>query len=96
MKPGALPASTGTITHVINWEEVESIPVRPAYTSPARSGGGCLVPKSLDARTHACPDCGLTLDRDINAALNVLSAGMRLSDANVDGCLVRSPRSFPL
>jgi putative transposase len=75
---------------------VEIVTVSPAYTSQLCSGCGCLVPKSLGVRTHSCPDCGLTLDRDVNAALNILSAGTRRSDANVDGCIMRSPRSSPL
>ena len=72
---------------------VEIVTVSPAYTSQLCSGCGCLVPKSLSVRTHSCPDCGLTLDRDVNAASNILSAGTRRSDANVDGCIMRSPRS---
>jgi putative transposase len=75
---------------------VEIVTVSPAYTSQLCSGCGCLVPKSLSDRTHSCPDCGLTLDRDVNAALNILSAGTRRSNANVDGCIMRSPRSSPL
>ncbi|WP_342667305.1 zinc ribbon domain-containing protein [Domibacillus robiginosus] len=31
--------------------------------------------KSLSVRTHACPDCGLVLDRDHNATLNIEKAG---------------------
>jgi putative transposase len=33
------------------------------------------VVKSLSVRTHICPSCGLVLDRDENAALNILRAG---------------------
>jgi putative transposase len=36
------------------------------------------VVKSLSVRTrrtHVCPCCGLVLDRDENAALNILRAG---------------------
>jgi putative transposase len=68
----------------------------PSYTSQACSGCGGIVPKKLSVRTHHCPDCGLILDRDINAARNILSAGTRRSDVNVDGCVMRSPRSSPL
>jgi putative transposase len=33
------------------------------------------VAKSLSVRTHVCPSCGLVLDRDENAARNILRAG---------------------
>ena len=33
------------------------------------------VQKSLSVRTHICPRCGLMLDRDENAALNILRLG---------------------
>jgi transposase len=33
------------------------------------------VAKSLSVRTHGCPSCELVLDRDANAALNILRAG---------------------
>ena len=29
----------------------------------------------LSQRTYHCDNCGLTLDRDLNAALNILAAG---------------------
>jgi putative transposase len=51
------------------------IAVPPAYTSQACSGCGERVPKSLSVRTHVCTTCGLVLDRDENAALNILRAG---------------------
>jgi len=75
---------------------VEVVTVNPAYTSQACSGCGCIVPKKLSVRTHHCPDCGLILNRDINAARNILSAGTRRSGVNVDGCVMRRPRSSPL
>ena len=75
---------------------VEVVTVNPAYTSQACSGCGCIVPKKLSVRTHHCPDCGLTRDRDVNAARIILSAGTRRSGVNVDGCVMRSPRSSPL
>jgi putative transposase len=54
----------------------------PAYTS--QDGSGVLpdgsrctqrVAKSLSVRTHVCPSCGLVLDRDENAAVNIRRAG---------------------
>jgi putative transposase len=37
---------------------------------------------SLSERTYDCPnpECGLTIDRDLNAALNILKEGLRLSE----------------
>ncbi|HEV2458032.1 MAG TPA: transposase [Ktedonobacterales bacterium] len=49
--------------------------VPPAFTSQDCSGCGERVPKSLSVRTHVCPFCGLVLDRDETAALNILRAG---------------------
>jgi putative transposase len=51
------------------------VAVSPAFTSQDCSGCGERVPKSLSVRTHICPSCGLVLDRDENAALNILRAG---------------------
>src|SRR5258708_29787501 len=49
--------------------------VNPAYTSQACSGCGVLVSKGLSVRWHECPDCGTSLHRDHNAALNILRLG---------------------
>ncbi len=57
---------------------VECIAVPPAYTSQTCSGCGELVRKSLSVRTHCCPHCGLILDRDQNAALNILQEAYRI------------------
>ena len=51
------------------------VAVPPAYTSQDCSGCGERVLKSLSVRTHVCPRCGLVLDRDENAALNILRLG---------------------
>jgi putative transposase len=51
--------------------------VHPYNTSQQCSGCGALVPKPLEEHTHRCPFCGLVLDRDHNAALNILQAGKR-------------------
>ncbi|WP_406660802.1 transposase [Methanolobus sp. ZRKC3] len=47
--------------------------VNPYNTSQMCSGCGTLVKKSLAVRTHKCPECGLELDRDHNAAINILN-----------------------
>jgi putative transposase len=52
---------------------VEAVPAQ--CTSQDCSGCGERVPKSLSVRAHVCPSCGLVMDRDENAALNILRAG---------------------
>ncbi|MGH2517797.1 MAG: RNA-guided endonuclease InsQ/TnpB family protein, partial [Ktedonobacterales bacterium] len=46
--------------------------VNPAYTSQDCSGCGERIQKSLSVRTHVCMHCGLILDRDENAARNIV------------------------
>lgn len=48
------------------------IAVDPRNTTQACSGCGVIVPKDLSQRWHNCPDCGLSLNRDHNAARNIL------------------------
>lgn len=45
--------------------------VDPKGTSQNCSGCGERVPKTLAVRIHVCATCGLVLDRDKNAALNI-------------------------
>ncbi|MBE9070065.1 transposase, partial [Leptolyngbya cf. ectocarpi LEGE 11479] len=52
-----------------------TVVVNPAYTSQECSSCGTIVKKSLSTRTHACK-CGCTLDRDENAAINLLNKGL--------------------
>jgi putative transposase len=47
-------------------------------TSVDCSRCGNKVPKSLAMRTHHCGKCGLLLDRDYNASLNILQRGKAL------------------
>jgi len=49
--------------------------VNPYRTSVNCSGCGEPVQKSLATRIHCCPRCGLILDRDLNASLNILTVG---------------------
>jgi len=47
------------------------IAVNPQYTSQQCSDCGSIVKKTLSIRTHIC-SCGCVLDRDENAAINIL------------------------
>jgi putative transposase len=67
-------------------QDVPVVAVPPAYTTQNCSGilpNGSPCPariwKSLSVRTHLCPRCGLILDRDENAALNILGGGLALA-----------------
>ncbi|NJR51020.1 MAG: transposase [Leptolyngbyaceae cyanobacterium CSU_1_3] len=52
-----------------------TIAVNPQYTSQECSSCGEVVKKALSTRTHVCK-CGCVLDRDHNAARNILSRGL--------------------
>jgi putative transposase len=59
--------------------------VPPHGTSQKCSACDSIVEKSLATRTHQC-DCGLTVDRDHNAAINILRAAtaLRLRRSPID------------
>ena len=56
---------------------VRVVKVDPKHTSQVCSSCGQIVKKSLSVRVHRC-DCGLVLDRDVNAAKNILQRGASL------------------
>jgi putative transposase len=51
--------------------------VDPRNTSKMCSRCGILVDKTLSDRVHNCPQCGLSIDRDWNAAINILRLGLQ-------------------
>ena len=53
-----------------------TIAVAPHNTSQNCSNCGEKVEKSLSTRTHVCRNCGYIEDRDVNAAINILKAGL--------------------
>jgi putative transposase len=60
------------------------VAVEPAYTSQDCSTCGYRVRKKLSERVHSCPNCGLVLDRDHNAALNIISLGLQRVGQSVE------------
>jgi putative transposase len=67
-----------------NWLEyfskvfgVATVAVPPHYTSQNCSNCGKAVKKLLSTRTHNCHHCGFVLDRDWNAAINILEIALR-------------------
>jgi putative transposase len=71
-----------------------TVAVNPAYTSQNCSSCSSQVKKSLSTRTHIC-QCGFVLDRDWNAAINILNralstvghTGTWICDPNASGDL---------
>lgn len=53
------------------------VKVNPHSTTVNCSGCGTKVPKTLSIRLHQCPKCSLELDRDENAAINILNKGLQ-------------------
>ena len=52
-----------------------TVAVNPQYTSQECSSCHTIVKKSLSTKTHVCK-CGCVIDRDENAARNILSRGL--------------------
>jgi len=65
------------------------IKVPPQYTSQDCSACGNRVRKSLSERTHIC-SCGCVLDRDENAAKNILRLGLERTEELYRGALDNS------
>jgi len=51
--------------------------VNPRNTSQMCSRCGMIVAKTLSDRIHSCPHCGLVMDRDQNAAINIMRLGLQ-------------------
>ena len=56
--------------------------VNPAGTSQTCSGCGVRVSKPLSERWHHCEQCGCSLQRDVNAARNLLALGQSVQARN--------------
>ena len=75
-------ASWGRFTQMLAYKEEESggrvVSVNPWGTTQRCSRCGMVVEKALSDRIHSCPYCGLVMDRDLNAALNILERGREI------------------
>ena len=68
------------------------VKVDPRHTTSDCSQCGHRTPKLLSERVHFCSSCGLRLDRDQNAAINILNRGVVVPGVlNVAGYGVRAP-----
>ncbi|WP_370575566.1 zinc ribbon domain-containing protein [Methanomethylovorans sp.] len=69
-------------TYKAEWAGKRVELVNPRNTSQVCSGCGQMVRKDLSERTHSCPFCSLVLDRDQNAAINILRLGLQSAAQN--------------
>ncbi len=65
---------------------VHFVKVSPHNTTQDCSQCGTKVPKTLSIRTHECYKCGLSMDRDENAATNILMKGLQAVGLTVSAC----------
>jgi putative transposase len=73
-----LDAGWGMFTDMVRvkaaWAGRTTVFVTPKYTSQVCSGCGVIRKKELSERWHTC-ECGCSLDRDTNAAINIFRLG---------------------
>lgn len=69
--------------------------VDPRYTTQMCSGCGNIVPKTIGERTHRCDVCGLEIDRDLNAARNILERAGGAGLCHSIGCGIKPKDSIP-
>ena len=73
----------GQISYKAEWAGRDLVRVDPAYTSRSCSGCGASTPQRR-YRVYDCPRCGLVLDRDVNAARNILARAYPVRDGAGD------------
>lgn len=82
-----LDASWGSFIAKLKWKAEcaakNVVEVSPHWTSQDCSACGERVKKDLSVRQHVCSNCGLSLHRDHNAALNILRLGLSLQDVKL-------------
>lgn len=64
------------LTYYGQLHTIPVIAVEPAFTSQNCSACGTRIKKSLSVRTHLCTGCGVVLDRDHNAVINILAKAL--------------------
>ncbi len=74
-------AAWTTFLHMLTYKAERAgrwaVKVEPRGTTDRCSRCGEVVEKPLWVRMHRCPRCGLELDRDLNAARNILRDGLK-------------------
>ncbi len=74
----------------------EVIAVHTAYTSQDCHACGYRAKKKRSERWHFCPNCSASLDRDTNAAINILTLALQgTSHAGITACQVTPVEAPP-
>ncbi len=73
-----MDAGWSAFKQMFQYKSKVMIQVEPMNSTIECSRCGNKVPKSLAARMHRCGECGLAIDRDYNASLNILKRGLQL------------------
>lgn len=72
-----LDSGWGIFTNMLDYKTMlVEVPARNTTIQCSRCGNS--VPKTLAVRVHRCDVCGLILDRDYNAAINILKKGLNI------------------
>ncbi|MFQ5782904.1 MAG: RNA-guided endonuclease InsQ/TnpB family protein [Nitrosopumilus sp.] len=88
-----MDASWGTFLQKLEYKCKMLIEVPARNTTVDCSRCGNSVPKSLAIRIHRCDKCGLVLDRDYNASINILNKGLnKLPQELREVTLVENPK----
>jgi putative transposase len=103
LRRNILDAGWGDFVHKLRYKTEKAgkllLKVCPRNTTQRCSHCGAIVYKDITKRTHKCPYCGLEMDRDENAALNIRMEGIMLMragnrpepDGEVCHCPVEQP-----
>jgi putative transposase len=79
-----LDSGWGTFANMLDYKTMLiDVPAKNTTIDCSRCGN--MVPKSLAIRTHRCNMCGLVLDRDHNAAINILKKGLDIFGITYQG-----------
>ena len=69
------------LAYKVEWAGKRLIAVDPRRTSETCSRCGAVDAASRDGKVYSCASCGVTMDADHNAALNILDRGLALISA---------------
>lgn len=87
--------SWGTLLNILNykagWNDVKLIKINRFFPSSKKCSlcGNVKNGLLLSERTYICECCGLSIDRDINAAINIRNEGLKIPGLSVEDTVNR-------